>query len=133
MQREQLLVHDAVAVSDLNGLAHQVDGDFGADQLVDVDDLEVDVGDHVADGVVLDVTGHGQQVLAVHVELEQRVEAGITGHGDLELTGDDRHRNGVRSVAIDHAGNLALGAQTTGRTRSDLAAGVGGERGLGHG
>jgi len=63
--------------------------------------------------VVLDVAGHGQQLLAVHLQLEQRIEAGIARHRDLELAGDDRHGNRIRAVAVDHARNLALGAQTT--------------------
>ena len=65
VEGEQLLVDDAVAVADLDRLAHQVDGDLGADQLVAADDEEVDVGDRVAHRVVLDVTGQGQVVRAV--------------------------------------------------------------------
>ena len=63
---------------------------------------------------------------------EQGVEAGLTGHGDLELAGPDRHRDGLGAVAVDHPGDLPLGPQTAGRTRSGLAAGFGGERDFGH-
>ena len=110
-QGEELLLDDPVTVGDLDGLADQVDADLGQDDLVPADDLEVDVGHHVARRVALDGPGQGQEVLAIHLEREERVEAGLAGHRQLEVAGAHRHRHGVGPVAVDHTGDLARLAQ----------------------
>ena len=117
---------------DLDGLADQVDRDLGRDHLVPPHDLEVDVGDHVPERVVLDVAGQGQVVVRPDLEGEQGVEPGLAGQGDLELAGHDGHRDGVGPVSVHHTGDLALGAQPSGRARSGGATGFSGERDFGH-
>jgi hypothetical protein len=129
---EQLLVDDAVAVVHLDGLTHQVDADLGRNDLVAPDDEEVDVGDHVLDRVVLDVTRQGEEVVPADREREQGVAAGLAGHRDLELAGLDRHRDRFGTMPVDDPGDPPFTAEATGRARSGLASGFGGERDFGH-
>ena len=87
------------------GLADQVDGDLGGDDLVAPDDEEVDVGDHVLDRVVLDVTGQGQEVGAVDLS-ESRVLRPASPDMAIwnsRAATDDRDR--VGAVAVDHPGD----------------------------
>src|SRR5581483_819171 len=108
---EHRLVDHAVLTVDLQGLAHEGDGDVGADDLVAADDDEVDVHDRVAHRVALELAGHGEVLGAVELELEKGVEARVGGEGVAQGPPLDRQRRGARAVPVEDPGDLPGGAQ----------------------
>ena len=67
------------------------------------DDLEVDVGDRLADRVTLNLPGDHEVALGADREVEERGTA-RRGEGAAELAGVDRDRHRLAAVAVEDAG-----------------------------
>jgi hypothetical protein len=67
-QGEELLVEDPVGPVQLQGFAHQGDGNFGRDLPIGVDHLEVHVDDRVLHRMALELPGHGHELGVTHLE-----------------------------------------------------------------
>ena len=125
----ELLEH--AAVTHAFGLADQVDGHLGRDGDVAPYPDEVDVQDVTTGRVPLDLPGERQVLLAVHLEGDQRVGAGLAGQDVGELTTGHREVGGVGLEAVHDRGDLAFTAQPSRRPAPDDRAGLGGKRVVG--
>ena len=132
-EREQLLLDHAVAPVDLDGLTDQRDRHFGGDLAVGVDDLEVDVRHAAPHRVALQLPRHGQELLALHLEREDGVEAGLGAERGPQIVGRHRDGNGADTGAVHHGGDPAVVAQATGGRRAAGPTGFGDQGELGHG
>src|SRR5205807_6698374 len=124
---------DAVVLVHLGGLAHQVDGDLGRDDLVAAHDHEVDVVDGALHRMTLEVAGHGQMGFAVDVHGDQGVEAGVAGEGVAQLAAVDGQGHRVGAVAVQHGRHLAGGAQAARGPATDGSTDLCGECDFFHG
>ena len=85
--REEQLLEDAAFLG-ARGLALDGERDLGRDRDVAADAHEVHVHELVAGRVALDLTGQGERVLlAVELQRDQRVGAGLAVERVVELTG----------------------------------------------
>ena len=113
MHRQGLerMVDDAAPVLDLLGLADEHDRHVDGHEGVGVDPQEVDVQDVAAHRVALQVLDDGEVLLAVDVEGDEGVEAGLGGERPAQLGPRHGDRDGVTAQAVDDARHLALGTQ----------------------
>ena len=110
---EDLVDHAALAAHGL-GLALEVDRHVDVDGLVEVDADEVDV-EHVAPhGVPLDLLDQGGGAVAVHLEVDDRVEALLGDEGGAQLPPLDGEGDGIGAHAVDDARDLAFVAEAAG-------------------
>jgi len=98
------------------GKADQVHGHLDLDPLGERDVLEIEVEHAVGDRVVLDVTDERGEVLAAHVQVDDRVAALGLRHRELEVAGADGDRDRLLAVAVED------GRDQAGRTRLARAA-----------
>ena len=91
---------------------------------------QVDVLEHLADDVALDVARGADVVGAVDVEREH--DAGLA-QGLGQVVAVEGHVDRVGAVAVDHGGHLAGAAQAAGRALAEVAARDGGHVNLGVG
>src|SRR5205823_4756465 len=119
------------AVAHAFRLADEVDGHFGGDGDIAAHPDEVDV-QHVAPGrVPLDLPGEGEVLLAVHLDGDQGVGAGLAGQDVGELAAGHREVGGVGLEAVHHGRDIAFTTQPSRRAASDGRAGLGGQRVVG--
>ena len=93
------------------GLADEVERDLGAHRDVAADADEVDVHELAPGGVALDLAGEREHVVAVDVEVDQRVGAALAGQDVLQLAGRDGDGDRVVAEAVDDGRDLALPAE----------------------
>src|SRR5262249_10092202 len=102
---------EEAAVAHAGGLAEEVERHVGADCDVAPDADEVDV-DEVAPGVVaLDLAGQREHGLAVELEVDQGVGAGLARQDVGELPRRDADLERLVAEAVDDGRDLALAAQ----------------------
>ena len=89
--------------------------------------------------MALEVARHREVLGAVDVEVDERVEPGLSRERGAQLATVDRQRNGIDAVAVEHGGDLAQRAQAPRRAAAERAARIGEEgdffherRSLGH-
>ena len=75
-------------------------------------------------GVALDLAGEREHVVAVDVEVDQRVGAALAGEDVLQLASGHGDADRVVAEAVDDGGHLALTAQSArpGASRDRCAA-----------
>src|SRR5690606_27277754 len=84
------------------------------------------------DRVALELLDHAEGDVAVDVEVDQHVEAGVGDERLAERTPLDGDRHGLGVEPVDHAGDLALDAEALGRATARFAAGGSLEGDLSH-
>jgi hypothetical protein len=110
-------------------LADQVDRDVDGDLLALAHLDEVDVLDEALDRVGLDLLGERQVLVALDVEVEQRVGAAVLDRQHRLVAGQG-HVDRVVAVAVDDGGHLVGAADAAGRALAELGAGLGLDLGL---
>ena len=105
-------IDEAALFDDGLGLAGEVQRHRDGDLLVHVDLEEVDVGDGAADRVTLEVLHHGRVALAVDLEGQHGVGAGGAAEREAQLATLHRDADGGHALAVEHARDLTLGAQS---------------------
>ena len=132
-QLEQHVFDDAVVARDLFGLAVEHDRHVDLDGDVAADPQEVDVQHAAADRVALQVLDDRQLArVAVDLEVDQRVEAGVGRQRAAQLAPVDADGDGVAAESVDGGGNAALAAEPLARTGAGGAAGRRGKGDLSH-
>ena len=109
------------------GLAGEVDRDLGGHGDVAADPDEVDVDEVAPQRVALDLAGEGEDVVAVDLERDQRVDAAVALEDVLELTGGDGDVDGVGAEAVDDRGNHAVAPEPSGGAGAEVGARLGDE------
>ena len=90
-------------------LALEGERDLGRDRDVTADADEVDVDELVAGRVALDLAGERECVLlALELQRDQRVGAGLAVERVVEVVGGDVHRERLGVQPVDDGGQLAL-------------------------
>ena len=110
---EDLVDHAALAADGL-GLALEVDRHVDVDGLVEVDADEVDVEHVAAHRVALHVLHQRGRALAVHLEVDDGVEALLGDEGGAQLAPLHGEGDRVGAHAVDDARDLAFVAEAAG-------------------
>ncbi len=90
------------------GLALDVDGDVHGDLLTLDDDDEVEVLDDAEHGVLLDILDEGEALLAVDLELEDRVRL---ADDEADLVRGERNMLRLGAATVHDGGDLAGGTK----------------------
>ncbi len=115
-------VLEHAALLDAGGVlgADQLDRDVGLDLLVELDLVEVEVQEVVADGVALLLLEHHRnrrRALDLDVEEGAAVDQDVAHRTRLDL-----ERTGLVAAAVDDAGHQPLAAQATALARAEVGA-----------
>src|SRR5690606_20861431 len=84
---------------------------LGRHGLRERDLLEIDVAVLGPVRMPFDDTRHRQDLLTVHVEIDQRVDPGLRAERGPQLAAIDCHVEGLHATSIDDGGHLSLPAQ----------------------
>ncbi len=126
-------------LDDALGLAHpyrdagELDGHLGLDVLVEGDADEVEVDDVAPHRVPLQLAGHRQVLLALHLQVDEGVETGLGVQDGVEVAAVHGHRAGLEAVPVYDGGHPAVAPQAAGRARALDAAGITAQGHLFHG